>query len=367
MLSGTRANIAVKIMGPDLYRLRTLGAQARDQMESTPGVVDLAVEQQMDIPQIRIKARREAMARYGMTAEDLADMVDIAFNGEVVSQALEGQETYDIVVRFDPSSRKDRNALSHAWVDTPTGVKVPLSELAVITSEKGPNTVSRENVQRKIVVQANVAGRDLGSVVDDIRTRITDSIPLPPGYHIEYGGQFESEREARRIITLLSVIAVLGVYLILYMEFQSLRTALMLMVNLPLSLIGGIAAVWLTGGVVSVASLVGFVTLFGIATRNGILMVSHYQRLIDEGKSLFEAVHQGSLERMRPVLMTALTAGLALIPLATGGHLPGNEIQSPMAIVILGGLLSSTALTMIVIPALFMRYGGSLKARTVNH
>ena len=358
MLSGTRANIAVKIMGPDLYRLRMLGTQVRDQMEPVPGVVDLAVEQQVDVPQIRIKAQRRAMAKYGMSAADLADMVDVAFNGEVVSQVLEGQETYDVVVRFDAASRRDQEAISHAWVDTPIGVKVPLSELAAITSEKGPNTISRENVQRKLVVQANVAGRDLGSVIEDIRTRIEGNLTIPAGYHIEYGGQFESEQEARRIIILLSLVAILGVYLVLYMEFQSLRTALMLMVNLPLSLIGGIVAVWLTSGVVSVASLVGFVTLFGIATRNGILMVSHYQRLIDEGKPLFEAIYQGSMERMRPVLMTALVAGLALIPLAMGGDLSGNEIQSPMAIVILGGLISSTILTMIVIPALFVRYGG---------
>jgi CzcA family heavy metal efflux pump len=364
MLSGTRANIAVKIMGPDLYRLRTLGARVRDQMEPVPGVVDLAVEQQVDVPQIRIKAQRAAMAKYGMTAADLADMVDVAFNGEVVSQVLEGQETYDVVVRFDESSRRDREAISRAWMDTPAGVKIPLSELAAITSEKGPNTISRENVQRKLVVQANVAGRDLGSVIDEIRRRIEDNLTIPAGYHIEYGGQFESEQEARRIITLLSLIAILGIYLMLYMEFQSLRTALMLMVNLPLSLIGGLVAVWLTSGVVSVASMVGFVTLFGIATRNGILMVSHYQRLIDEGKSLADAVYQGSMERMRPVLMTALVAGLALIPLAAGGDLPGNEIQSPMAIVILGGLLSSTALTMIVIPALFVRYGRSMEEHT---
>ena len=363
MLSGTRANIAVKIMGPDLYQLRTLGRQVRDLMEPVPGVVDLAMEQQVDVPQIRIKAQRAAMAKYGMTAVDLADMVDVAFNGETVSQVLEEQQTYDVVVRFDESSRKDREAISHAWVDTPINVKVPLSELAIITSEKGPNTISRENVQRKLVVQANVSGRDLGSVIDDIRTKISDNLTIPSGYHIEYGGQFESEQEARRMITLLSLVAILVVYLILCMEFQSLRTALMLMVNLPLSLIGGIVAVWLAGGVVSVASLVGFVTLFGIATRNGILMVAHYQRLIDEGKPLYEAIYQGSMERMRPVMMTALVAGLALIPIATGGDLSGNEIQAPIAIVILGGLISSTVLTMIVIPALFVRYGSGMEER----
>lgn len=357
MLSGTRANIAVKIFGPDLYRLRSVAEQVRKQMESIEGVVDLAVEQQIDVPQIRIKANRIMMAKYGMTMADFSEAIDVAFNGEVVSQVLEGQQTFDLMVRFDENNRGSIEKIKQARFDTPAGAKVPIGELATITSEKGPNTVSRENVQRKIVVQANVAGRDLRSVVGDIETSIASNMTMPEGFYVEYGGQFESEREATRIITLLSVAAILAIYLILYIEFRSFRTAMLIMVNLPLALIGGIVAVSFSSGIISVASLVGFITLFGIATRNGILMVSHYNHLMEEGKDLTHAIRQGSMERLSPVLMTALSAGLALIPLAIAGHEPGNEIQSPMAIVILGGLVSSTALNMVVIPALFLKFG----------
>ena len=357
MLSGTRANIAVKIFGPDLYKLRTVAEQVRKQMESVEGVVDLAVEQQIDVPQIRIKANRSMMAKYGMNMADFAEAIDVAFNGEVVSQVLEGQQTFDLLVRFDEQNRGSIEKIKQARFDTPAGAKVPIGELATITSEKGPNTVSRENVQRKIVVQANVAGRDLRSVVGDIERSIATNVTMPEGFYVEYGGQFESEREATRIITLLSIAAILAIYLILYVEFRSFRTAALIMVNLPLALIGGIVAVLFSSGIVSVASLVGFITLFGIATRNGILMVSHYNHLMEEGKDLTQAIRQGSMERLSPVLMTALCAGLALIPLAIAGHEPGNEIQSPMAIVILGGLVSSTALNMVVIPALFLKFG----------
>jgi len=357
MLSGTRANIAVKIFGPDLYRLRFLAEEIRRQIEPIPGLVDLAVEQQMDVPQVRLRVNRPAMARYGMSVADLAEAVDVAFNGEVVSQVLEGQQAFDLLVRFDENSRGSLDKIRQARLSTPSGTNVPITELAAITSEKGPNTVSRENVQRKIVVQANVSGRDLRGVVDDIRARIGKNIQLPQGYFIEYGGQFESEREATRIITLLSLAAILIIGLLLYIEFNSFWTPLLIMVNLPLALIGGIVAVFLSGGVVSVASLVGFITLFGIATRNGILMVSHYYHLLAEGKPLEEAICQGSMERLSPVLMTALAAGLALIPLALAGGEPGNEIQAPLAVVVLGGLISSTALNQIVIPALFFKYG----------
>ncbi len=357
MLSGTRANIAVKIFGPDLYKLRAVAEQVRKQMESVEGVVDLAVEQQIDVPQIRIKANRMMMAKYGMSMKDFSEAIDVAFNGEVVSQVLEGQQTFDLLVRFDENNRGSIEKIKQARFDTPAGPKVPIGELATITSEKGPNTVSRENVQRKIVVQANVAGRDLRSVVGDIEKSIAANIVMPEGFYVEYGGQFESEREATRIITLLSIAAILAIYLILYVEFRSFRTAILIMVNLPLALIGGIVAVLFSSGIISVASLVGFITLFGIATRNGILMVSHYIHLMEEGKELKQAIRQGSMERLSPVLMTALSAGLALIPLAISGHQPGNEIQSPMAIVILGGLVSSTALNMVVIPALFLKFG----------
>ncbi len=357
MLSGTRANIAVKIFGPDLYELRQVGAQVRDAMQPVPGVADLQLEQQMDVPQLQIRADRGAMARYGMTVGQLADAIDVAFNGEEVSQVLEEGRSYDLVVRFPPALRANAQAIAGVVFDTPTGQKVPLSQLATIAVTRGPNAVSRENVQRKIVVQANVAGRDLGSTVADIRRAVAERVALPPGYHVVYGGQFESQAEATRVLGALSLVSIAVIFLILFAEFHSARTAVLVMANLPLALIGGVAAVLLTGRVVSIASLVGFVSLFGIATRNGILLVAHYRQLLGEGASFREAITRGSLERLSPILMTALTAGLALIPLALGGGEPGNELQTPMAIVILGGLLSATALNMVVLPALYWLFG----------
>jgi copper/silver efflux system protein len=357
MLSGTRANIAVKIFGPDLYELRQVGSQVRDVMQTVPGVADLQLEQQMDVPQLRIRADRSALGRYGMTVGQLAEAIDIAFNGERVSQVLEEGRSFDLVVRFPEELRANAEAISGVMFDTPTGQKVPLSQLAQITVDRGPNTISREDVQRKIVVQANVAGRDLGSTVADIQAAVGERVTLPAGYHLIYGGQFESQEEATRTLGMLSVISIAAIFLILFAEFRSGRTAALVMANLPLALIGGVIAVLLTGRVVSIASLVGFVTLFGIATRNGILLVAHYRQLLSEGVSFREAVVRGSLERLSPILMTALTAGLALIPLALGGGEPGNELQTPMAIVILGGLLSATALNMLVLPALYWLYG----------
>ncbi|MGK2961528.1 MAG: efflux RND transporter permease subunit [Gemmatimonadaceae bacterium] len=356
MLSGTRANIAVKIFGPDLYRLRTVGAQVRDVMQGIEGVADLQLEQQMDVPQLRIRADRTALAQYGMSVGDMAEAIDVAFNGEVVSQVLEEGKTFDLVVRFPEEMRTGIDAISGVMFDTPTGQRVALSQLATITVDRGPNVVSRENVQRKIVVQANVAGRDLGSVVADIRSAVGENVAMPPGYHIEYGGQFEAQEESTRVLTLLSLLSLAAIFLILYAEFRSTRTAALVMANLPLALIGGVAAVMLTGRVLSIASLVGFVTLFGIATRNGILLVAHYRQLLSEGVPFREAVVRGSLERLSPIMMTALTAALALLPLAIGGGKPGNELQTPMAIVILGGLLSSVLLNMVVLPALFWQF-----------
>ena len=357
MLSGTRANIAVKIFGPDLYRLRTLAEAVRGQMENVTGVVDLAVEQQVDVPQVRVKPRRRAMATYGVSVEDLAESVDIAFNGEVASQILEGQESYDLVVRFDESNRGNIERIRNALFDTPTGPKVPLRQLAEVLYEKGPNRVGRENVQRKIVVQANVSDRDLRSVVEDIRRLVEGNVTFPQGYYVEFGGQFESEEAASRTLIILSSVSILAVFLILYVEFGAFRPALFIMVNLPLAMIGGIWSVYFTSGIISVASLVGFITLFGIATRNGILMIAHYRNLIDEGVDFAEAIVRGSLERLNPILMTALTAALALVPLALGGGEPGKEIETPMAIVILGGLITSTVLNMIVVPSLYFRFG----------
>ncbi len=357
MLSGTRANIAIKIFGPDLYRLRQVGAQVRDAIKDVPGVADLQLEQQIDVPQLRIFPDRSAMARYGMTVGQLAEAIDVAFNGETVSQILEEGKSYDLVVRLPPQYRANADAIAAVMFDTPTGVRVVLSQLARVSVERGPNTVSRENVQRKIVVQSNVAGRDLGSTVADIRKRVDERVTLPAGYHVEYGGQFESQEEATRTMGLLSLLSIAAIFLILYNEFRSARIAALVMANLPLALIGGIFAVVLTGGVVSIASLVGFVTLFGIATRNGILLIAHYRHLLSEGTPRREAIVRGSLERLSPILMTALTAGLALIPLAVGGGEPGNELQTPMAIVILGGLLSATALNMMVLPVLYSIWG----------
>ena len=357
MLSGTRANIAVSIYGPDLYELRQVGARVRDAMEGMPGVVDLQLEQQMDVPQLRIQADRGALARYGMTPGQLGEAIDVAFNGEVVSQVLEEGRSVDLVVRFPDDLRSDAAAIAGVMFDTPTGQRVPLSQLATVTVSRGPNTISRQDVQRKIVVQANVAGRDLGSTVADIQQAVGTQVTLPDGYHVTYGGQFEAQAEATRTLAMLSLLSVAAIFLILFAEFRSTRTAVLVMVNLPLALIGGVAAVLLTGAVVSIASLVGFVTLFGIATRNGILLVAHYRHLLGEGVPFREAVVRGSLERLSPILMTALTAGLALVPLALGGGEPGNELQTPMAIVILGGLLSATALNMVVLPALYWLYG----------
>lgn len=356
MLSGTRANIAVKIFGSDLFRLRALAEEVRGQMETVDGVVDLAVEQQQNVPQIQIRPDRRAMARYGLTIQDVSEMVDVAFAGEVVSQILEGDKMFDLVVRFDEEHRGSIETVQNATFNLDDGTIVPLAELASIQSRSGPNTISRENVQRKIVVSANVSGRDLRSTVDAIRANVSDNVNFPQGYFVEYGGQFESEAQATRTISLLSIVAIAAIYLLLYLEFGSLKTALLVMVNLPFALIGGIYTVLFTSGIISIASLVGFITLFGIATRNGILMVSHYQNLRKEGKEFMQAIRQGAMERLNPILMTALTAGLALIPLALAVGEPGNEIQSPMAQVILGGLLSSTLLNMVVIPALLAQF-----------
>jgi Cu/Ag efflux pump CusA len=262
-----------------------------------------------------------------------------------------------VIVRYPDAVRKDLEAIRNTIIDTPVGAKVPLKMLADIRDDAGPNMITRENVQRKIVIMSNVSGRDLGSVIADIRAAIERDVKLAEGYYVEYGGQFESERAASRTITLLGSFVVAGIFLLLFLAFRSVKSALLIMANLPLALIGGIIAVYLGGGILSIASLVGFITLFGIATRNGIMMISHYEHLIRvEGASFREALVRGSIERLSPILMTALSAGLALIPLVIAGGQPGNEIQAPMGVVILGGLLSSTALNMIVIPALFSRF-----------
>ncbi len=356
MLSGVQAAVAVKLFGPDLLRLRTLAESVRQVMESIPGVVDLQVDQQAHVPQTQIRLNREAIGRYGLSLEGVSEVVDIGLNGEVVGKILEEQQSYDLLVRFNEEARSSAEQIQRIKIDTPYGSVVPLMELADVRVDSGPNRISRENVQRMIVIQCNVASGDLRGTVNDIRAAVQSQLQLPEGYYIVYGGQFESEAQASQVIGLLSILAVLAIFFILYLAFNSFRLAGLMMANLPLALIGGILAVFAGGGVLSIASMVGFVTLVGIATRNGILLVSRYEDLLKEEKSLFESIYQGSMERLSPILMTALTTGLALIPLALAGDQPGNEIQAPLAIVVLGGLLSSAFLNMVVLPALCIRF-----------
>ena len=358
MLSGSRSAIAIKVYGDDLGVLRQLAEQVKAAIEPVEGAVDVNIEQQVDIPELEIRADRAAAARYGLTTGELVEAVERAFSGEVVGMMLEGQRTTDIVVRLDDSSREDLQALLSTPIDTPTGARVPLKAVASIVPGTSPNTISREGVQRKMVVQANVAGRDIVSVVEDMRAAVREQVPMPEGYYPVFGGQFESAAEATRTIGFLTAGVIVGIFLLLVVAFKSARNALLTLVNLPLALIGGVLAVALTSGVVSIPALVGFITLFGIATRNGIMMISHFEHLVrEEGHSIDHAVRQGSLERLAPILMTALCAGLALVPLVLGADEPGNEIQAPMGIVILGGLLSSTALNMLVVPVLYRRFG----------
>ncbi|OFV95499.1 MAG: multidrug transporter AcrB [Acidobacteria bacterium RIFCSPLOWO2_02_FULL_61_28] len=359
MLSGTRANVAVKIFGEDLFALRAIAKQVESVMREVDGVVDLSTEQQTDIPTVRVRLNREALARYGLGAGAAAETLQTAFSGRPVGQVLEGQFAFPLVVRYQNQNTADIESIQQTQIDTPGGLRIPLAAVADIREDRGPNFINRENVQRKIVVQCNVAGRDLRSVVNDIERRVQSSVQLPRGYRIEYGGQFESEARASQRLLWLGVLVVIGILVILFTAFDSLRDALIIMANLPLALIGGAAGVFVAGGVLSVASIIGFITLFGIATRNGIMLISHVRHLMTaEGvQDLRQAVITGASERLAPILMTALTAGLALIPVALGMGKPGSELQAPMAIVILFGLLSSTALNMIVVPSIYARFG----------
>jgi CzcA family heavy metal efflux pump len=359
MLSGTRASIAVKVFGDDLSELRRLGAEVEAAMRGVPGVVDLAREQQSDIPFARVRFDRPAIARHGMRIADVARALEVGSGVHVVSQVMEGQAVFDLVVRTDPSRLQTFEDLRELLVVTPAGARVPLRALASVQRDRGPNEIGRENVQRRLVVSCNVAGRDVGSVVSDIQAAIDAAVVFPTGYRVAYGGQFESAEGAARTLGLLSLACLLGMLGLLYTAFGSLRDAVLVMVNLPLALIGGAAGVFLQGGVLSVASLVGFITLFGIATRNGIMLVSHIRHLVhEEGvRDIDEAVKRGAQERLIPIVMTALAAGLGLVPLALSGGQPGSEIQAPMAVVILCGLLTSTALNMFVVPALYRQFG----------
>ncbi len=359
MLSGTRANIAVKIFGADLYQLRSLAEKARQSMQGVTGVVDLSVEQQTEVPVLKIKFEREAIARHALTIRDVANTVEAALQGVKASRVLEGQTSYDLVVRLENAEGWQLDTLGDVLVDTPAGARVPLRSLARIQRDTGPNQILREQVERKIVVQCNVAGRDVTGVVNDIQKLVNPILSATPGYRVEYAGQFESATEAGRTLTLVSLGVVIGIGFLLHLAFRSARDAALIMLNLPLALIGGVAGVFVGGGVLSVASLIGFITVFGIATRNGIMLVSHIRHLQEhEGVADFrEAVRRGAMERLVPILMTALAAGLALVPLALGGEKPGNEIQTPMAIVILFGLLTSMVLNMVLVPALYLELG----------
>jgi CzcA family heavy metal efflux pump len=353
MLSGTRANIAIKVFGPDLQRLFEVGKLIERNIQQIPGLADIAVDQQIEVPQIKIDPRRQMLSAYGMTVGDLMKQVDIAFAGEEAGEIYEGQQYFNLVVRFTDESRNSIENIRSAWISLPNGGHTTLDQLAVVSSQSSPNNISREDVQRKIVVAANIQGRDLRSAVDEIRTVIDNNVNLPDGYRVEFGGQFESEAKASQLLMVTAAMAIVIIFLLLYFEFMDVRLALVVLINLPLALIGGILVIYFTSGVISIASTIGFISLFGIATRNGILLVSRYEDLHKEGKNGLEVVKVGALDRLNPILMTAFTTGLALIPLALKGGQPGNEIQSPMAVVILGGLLSATLLNLVVIPCVY--------------
>ncbi len=353
MLSGTKANIAIKLFGDDLNHMYALANQIKDAISTVEGIADLNVEQQIERPQLKIVPKREMLARYGISLPAFSDFVKVNMAGEVVSQVYEQGKAFNLVVRTKDEARNEIEKVRNLMIDTGDGRKVPISYVAEVQSAMGPNTVSRENVKRKIVISANTNGRDLRSAVDDIRERIDSDIQLPEGYHVEYGGQFESEQAASRTLMLTSFMSIVVIFLLLYMQFHNAAQSGVILLNLPLALIGGVFALMLTTGEISIPAIIGFISLFGIATRNGMLLISHYNDLCERGMALKESILHGSLDRLNPILMTALSSALALIPLAFRGDLPGNEIQSPMAKVILGGLLTSTFLNAFIVPIVY--------------
>jgi CzcA family heavy metal efflux pump len=364
MLSGTRANIAIKLFGTDLNTMFAKGNEIKAAITGIPGLVDVNVDQQIEVPQIQIRANREMLAWYGITIGEFNRFVDIALAGEKLASIYEGQRNFDLVLRYNSDYTSTIEGIRGALIDTRDGKKVPLEQVADIVSVTGPSSISRENVQRKIVIAANVAGRDLRGVVNEIRERVNSKITLPAGYRVEYGGQFESEAKASQTLMITSLIAILVIFLLLFQEFKNFRLAGIILLNLPLALIGGVFAIYFTSGIMSIPAIIGFITLFGIATRNGILLISNYQSLQKAGASLRDTIIKGSTDRLNPILMTALTAALALIPLAFRGDLSGNEIQSPMAKVILGGLLTSTLLNIYIVPIVYsmLRKHGIVKS-----
>ena len=355
MLSGTKANIAIKLFGDDLNKMFSLGNEIKSAIEGIPGIADLNVEQQIERPQLKITPKREMLAKYGITLPEFSEYINVALAGEVISQVYEKGKAFDLIIKVKNNFRDEAEKIRNLMVDTSDGKKVPLSYVADVVSAMGPNTINRENVKRKIVISANVADRDLRSVVNDIQNKIDSSVQLPEGYHIEYGGQFESEQAASRTLLLTSLMSLLVIFLLLYNEFKNAKESGVILLNLPLALIGGVLILWMTSGEISIPAIIGFISLFGIATRNGMLLISHYTHLRTvENVPLKQAVLQGSMDRLNPILMTALSSALALIPLALNGDLPGNEIQSPIATVILGGLLTSTFLNGFIIPIVYL-------------
>lgn len=353
MLSGTRANIAIKLFGSELYKLRELGQQIEGLVSDIPGAVDVAMDQQAEIPFVTFDFDRYQLAQYGLSIEQASHALETAFNGTVVNRILENDATFDLTVRYPDRYRQDFDALKDTLITLPSGAIIPFSAIATIQKSRGANTITRENVQRNIVVMANVSGRDLVGVVEDIQRTLVDSVELPSGYYIEYGGQFESAESANTRLMLLGIGVILGIYLLLLTAFNSAKDALLVMLNLPLALIGGVLGIYFSGGIINIAVIIGFITLFGIATRNGVILVDYFKQLTEQGMQVTEAVRQASQERLVPILMTALATALALIPLSLGLGEPGSEIQAPMAIVILWGLISSTVLNMMVVPAVY--------------
>ena len=368
MLSGTKANIAIKLFGDDLNRMFTLGNEIKSAIQGIPGIADLNVEQQIERPQLVISPKREMLAKYGISLPEFSEFVNVCLAGEAVSQVYEKGKSFDLTVRVKDNLRDEMEKIRNLMIDTGDGQKIPLNYVAEIRSAMGPNTISRENVKRKIVISANVADRDLRSVVNDIQAQVDAQIKLPEGYHIEYGGQFESEQAASRTLALTSFMSIVVIFLLLYHEFRSVKESAIILINLPLALIGGVFALLITTGEVSIPAIIGFISLFGIATRNGMLLISHYNHLQqEEGYGVYDSVIHGSLDRLNPILMTALSSALALIPLALSGDLPGNEIQSPMAKVILGGLLTSTFLNGFIIPIVYLMMHRNQQPKTSDN
>lgn len=354
MLSGTKANIAIKLFGSDLNKMYEIGQKIKTSISGVEGIADINVEQQVERPELNITPKREMLARYGISLPEFAEVVRVMMEGEVVSTVHEGNRSFDLTLKVNDDARSSIERISDLTIDTGDGKKVPLSYVADIKSSAGPNTINRENVSRKLVVSCNATGGELAKAVGAIREKIAENIELPEGYHIEYGGQFESEERASKTIALVSIFSIFIIFMLLYGEFKNISQSLVVLLNLPLALIGGVFAIFFTDGILSIPAIIGFISLFGIATRNGMLLIDRYNVLASEGHSREEAVMIGSLDRLNPILMTAITSALALLPLALGGDLPGNEIQSPMAKVILGGLFSSTLLNGFVVPVIYL-------------